>query len=98
MDAGLRVAHLAALAVWVGALLTLYLMSRRRGERPAVRLVYRCAVVPGFFATALTGIWALHREPSLIKAPLTWIEVGVLAALMVADQLVWRGARREETP
>ncbi len=92
MDAGLRVAHLAAVGIWAGALLALIFRLWRRarrgdGEARRERVVYRFLVMPGFFATALTGIWAFHREPALLREVSTHVKLGAVALLMVVDHL-----------
>ncbi len=89
MEAGLRVAHLVATAVWTGALLILIFSPRGRAP-----LLYRLLVAPGFFATALTGIWLLHREPALLRVSSFHLKLGAVALLMVADQLALRGGTR----
>lgn len=96
MDAGLRVAHLAAVGIWAGALLALIFQLWRRarrgdGEVRRGRAVYRFLVIPGFFATALTGIWALHREPALLREVSTHVKLGAVALLMLVDHLTRQG-------
>lgn len=83
-------AHIAATALWAGALIALLAAPL---SPPVRRAGYRFVAAPAFFVAALSGIAVLHREPSLLRAPWTYAVVALVAGLMVVDQLAWRRVR-----
>ena len=99
----LHAAHLAGVAAWGGALLLITFLVWRRARRRAPglgheRRLYRYLAAPGFLAVALTGVWAIHQEPALLKEASTQVKLGLVTLLMVVDHLTLRCADQPLSP
>ena len=87
LDEWLGLAHVFSVVLWTGALAGCAL-------RPAPPALVRAAAGFAAFGAIFTGVWLLHRAPSLLTMTHMHVKAAALVALGLLDHLVIRGTLR----